>query len=542
MAVGSAAISLWDAWEKGFGSGLIRTAQWVAQDHGYLLPLLALLFVYGITRTGWQFKIPSLGQQLASLTKPVDLRDVFTGTRSLTRVQVLMTGPTPSTQSHAAMVKAEVLFARWYGDGMWTPMAFDRSLLLAVVYPLLSVLVVWLTTGVGRTGLANWLPSDWALWMRVGAVGLMGLCGGVASWLQLVSNRTPGRVISALYLGVIALAFFGFITFDAPGAIAFVVAFVSTSAFAVSNVFAAKVTVATAGASAFVVGYSTLWGFAGAFVCLVGIPVLLVFLQEKVRSKLQEISQCLALAWFVGTWFGWLTLATVVAPRLAEEVNRVDSSSVVFWVLFFAGILPVWNAILDLVSVNVTRWLLRRYLRTGNGWRSMVLLDMAVAIGLSALLFFGVLAMLKSMQALGWGVDAKDLIGRFRADPTDPYVTWITWMALTNVLPTLLHLGLGCAGLLGSWLMRDEAFARRLNELREAPVPSPIVGIEVPAKAAASAHTKLAQGLSEPQAAKLLNWVYFDGWLAIAFPFAAAFAVWPLWPRLMTWPLALLVP
>lgn len=241
-----------------------------------------------------------------------------------------------------------------------------------------------------------------------------------------------------------------------------------------------------------------------------------------------------------------LGAAAALTPRLAVEVAFVDAGDLAFVLLFFMGLLPVWNALLDLASVGVTRWLLRRYLRSGSGWVWMVLLDMAVAIGLSALLFFGVLAMLKGMQALGWGVDAKELIRRFLADPTDPQVTWITWMALTNILPTLLHLGLGCAGLLGSWLMRDEAFARRLNELREAPAPSPILGIEAPAKATATAVAaapmKLAQGLSEPQAAKLLNWVYFDGWMAMVLPFLVAVSLWPMWPKLMTWPLAMLAP
>jgi hypothetical protein len=523
-----------------------------------LLPLLALLFVYAVTRTGWQFKIPSLGHKLAALTKPADLRDVFTGTWSLARVQALLTGPTASPRSHAAMVRAEALFTRWYGEGLWTPKAFDRSLQLAVIYPLLWLLAVWVVTGTGRISEVTLFPDDVSWWKRALVVPLGLSMTLVVKVLQARRNvRAPEKLAHNLLVhlhtfNLSSIAFVAGIPFSGSASLAAATGFALAAVVvgAVAGAVAAFVCSAVAVAIAVVgpvtgpnapSGSGSLIG-AFAFFTAVAMGVAYWFLQSKTQDFLRTRAPNVALIWVGGTWAIWLGAAVALAPLLATKPQHIYVDQQAFLLLFFMGLLPVWNAMLDLISVGVTRWLLRRYLRTGNGWAWMFLLDMTIALALAALLFFGVMAILKWMQTLGWGVDAKELIRRFQADPTDPQVTWITWMALTNVLPTLLHLGLGCAGLLGSWLMRDEAFARRLNELREAPVPSPIVGIEAPAKTAASAPMKLAQGLSEPQAAKLLNWVYFDGWLAIAFPFAVAFAVWPLWPRLMTWPLALLVP
>lgn len=136
-----------------------------------------------------------------------------------------------------------------------------------------------------------------------------------------------------------------------------------------------------------------------------------------------------------------------------------------------------------------------------------------LALLLTALLFWGVLAGFKALQALGWGVDAADMARRFRDDPHAPEVNWILWMALTNLLPTLLHLCLACAGLWSGWLMRDEVFAAALRASASAAPMTGLVattGAALPALAATPKPFTLAAPLLPAQAQKLMNWVYID--------------------------------
>lgn len=170
----------------------------------------------------------------------------------------------------------------------------------------------------------------------------------------------------------------------------------------------------------------------------------------------------------------------------------------------------------------------------------MVVFDILLAVLLTVVLFDGVLGLLMLLQYWGWGIDAAATVRLMRNDPTDPQVQWILWMALTNVLPTVLHLGLACAGLWSGWLLRDAALVQALNEVRlPAPAPEPalIIGISGPrpayVPAARPAPLQLSRPLSSSEAAKLVNWVWFDSRVAALVPLALVLACWPLWLMLM---------
>lgn len=235
-------------------------------------------------------------------------------------------------------------------------------------------------------------------------------------------------------------------------------------------------------------------------------------------------------------WVSILVICAWLVPRWASVPRLLDAGRPAFVVLVFLGLLPLWNAALDVLSVGTTRLFLIRYLATGRGWWWMTALDIGIALLLTVLLFWGVLAGFGVLQHWGWGVDAQAMARRFRDDPTSPAVNWILWMALTNLLPTLLHLCLACAGVVSGWLLRDEAFASSLRaQGRAMPATGLLAANAAPLPASAAPGTRLVlkAPLTTAQAHKLVNWVYCDFWLAAALPWCVALALWPLWQRLM---------
>ncbi len=55
-------------------------------------------------------------------------------------------------------------------------------------------------------------------------------------------------------------------------------------------------------------------------------------------------------------------------------------------------------------------------------------------------LYVFVIYILKWLQFCGWGIDAQEIYRRFLSSPWDSQTSWITLLALTNLLPTLSHL------------------------------------------------------------------------------------------------------
>lgn len=74
-------------------------------------------------------------------------------------------------------------------------------------------------------------------------------------------------------------------------------------------------------------------------------------------------------------------------------------------------------------------------------WGIDVLTALLLVFGLYGL----VIILLFAMQWLGWGVDPHAIIQQFSKNPRSS--RWLLLLAFTNILPTLLHCGLGLAGL-----------------------------------------------------------------------------------------------
>jgi hypothetical protein len=224
-----------------------------------------------------------------------------------------------------------------------------------------------------------------------------------------------------------------------------------------------------------------------------------------------------------------VALAAWLVPVFSTGPDLLAAKGVGFVMIFFFCILPLWNAALDTASLAATRHFLRQYLCSGTGWVYMTVLDLVLALLLTLLLVLGVVGLLHLLEALHWGVNAKDVLARAFINPTGSDANWMLSMALTNILPTLLHLGLACRGLWSGVLRRDAAFISGLQVAPSTGGPlaanaSPLPGLGVGVQG-----LPLVQPLTTPQAQKLVNWVHWDAFLAASLPWLVALALWPLW-------------
>jgi hypothetical protein len=325
---------------------------------------------------------------------------------------------------------------RVFGAKIWSYTAFDRLLLFAVVYPVIWMELVWVLTGTGQVGSLMLLPQ-WAkepLWQRLAFALLL----NAPMLLPLLLMRTKMRVL-AVAVAIGATAYLaGALAFSASGESGMWIVFVFTiaSAFAVLGSFVG------AGASTYIVGFAGdgAIAFAGAYAIAVGVWAVAIAiglgcvrLEHKNRSVLVV---------FVSGGLVALLLAAValLTPRFVGS-GVVFAAGPSFVNLVFLGVFPLVNGLFDWVSVAFTRQVLAWYVKpTFHGWLwSLLVLDLLVAALLTVLLYAIVLALLVGLERLGWGVDAKALVLQFRNNPYDPQVSWIAMMAITNLLPTLVH-------------------------------------------------------------------------------------------------------
>ncbi len=526
--------------EKSWLKDVLGTAftplTWLWQEAPYTLPLVLLACLWVLRVTGWHMKVwPTAKLTMDALGKSTDLATCFPSEGSQARLRMLLGGE-PSVRRW--MQTAESTLARWFGPSLWSPQAAETTMQIAVCYPMIFLVALWVLTGSGTLGTTTLMPQGvpgLRRWMLA-----LGLSVAVMIWWQLFKSaqrRLAGKLLALAEVGLLTAALLAAVFLavqgsgPVPGAIGFALAFAVAAPRAGAAVF--TVALAGAGAGATAAAAAGAFGFAvsGAEGLAVAGAIAFFFFLDHLKFKFEGRATGMCL--YFAALLSFAALCVLVAPRYAPpQLLAADEKS--FVLLFFMCILPIWNAGLDVLSVGATRFFLRRYIATGRGWWWMVTLDIALGMLLTVLLFFGVIALLHGLQALGWGVDASATLKRFQADATAPDVNWILWMALTNVVPTLLHLCLACAGVMSGWLLRDTALAR---SLQAAPaVGSSLVtssGALLPTAPPTSVALQLKTTLSPVQAQAVVNWVYVDFWLAAALPWCFALALWPVWRGLM---------
>lgn len=326
--------------------------------------------------------------------------------------------------------------------GLWlrcfTPGLLNVTLLLAAVYPILSIAIQWAATGAeGRVG--SFVAIEARPEFGVERAALCGLVLLLA--IMALSRRRPGLLGAGLVVFSLALTVIVTIAFVGALDVAFVIAVIvvvtAAGPFAGALAFSLALAIAVAGAYASVDAEARV-GVLAVAILLGG---LVAAFSAYLQDRLGRISGApgLALALFMALLAGGLAVVLRGAPALtwsgltALPADRAG-------VIVFMALLPLLNAIFDFCSIGLTRYLLRKGARSVS-WRTLdyALLDLL----LGALLFLGLgCASIAAIHLLRTadGLPLLNLAEIFTDIAQRPEAYW--WLYATyfsTLLPTILH-------------------------------------------------------------------------------------------------------
>jgi hypothetical protein len=365
----------------------------------------------------------------------------------------------PSFGKAHHLTRADHLLSLW-GAGMWSGVGLQRCWTVAYLYPIALLLIVWGCTGIGRLGQAVVLPTNsdsgarWALLLGIAMVAtLAGMSGRLLldgpmaarfprsmAWpwaAQLASHKLWRSLLVATLFGGALVSFillrsngtiFGWI------AILFSLAFLLLfPAVAVVPVFFAVLTSVSKPVGGLGFGVSLVVAFASFF-----------YLRSENRPRFRMAT--LLVATLLASWM----LPMFPQWGIKPVSFALDLSQAPFLLLFFFGIVPILNGLSDWLSINITRKLLARYRQSTrqharSGWWFHAV-DLGSALGLTVLLYAVTLAVLWLMGQWGWNLNLREIVTELQRDPWGGSSQWLLLMAVTNLIPTLLHMGLWLAG------------------------------------------------------------------------------------------------
>jgi hypothetical protein len=474
----------------------------------------------------------------------------------------------------ATLVWADAWFSRHLGTDVWTYAAFKKLLSIASVYPIAFMLALWLLTDVGQMGYATVLPSYGMGWL--GFTKRLGVCFLlVLPFVPLVIARLfrphwvkiHSGTWHALKWFIPSLLLFPISHIPLKSFYIFPTAFTLVLAFGLllnatagnralgSNALALMFSGAVLGAFPTAVeGEVSVIAFA-LVVLTVGVAAYLIdtFLEKRSAQGLVRhqffavglIAVCLAIV---------LVVAIFLAPQFAANSKWLAASEMTFTMMLFLGVLPLCNALFDWLSVGTTRICLRQITANRHWAVGLIVLDIVLGLVLTIGLITLVLKILQWMQAAGWGIDSKAMVVAFRANPLDPQVSWIAMLALTNMLPTLIHLAMSFWGLASSQMrMPREHVGAQVHSLlalldgngrfvgQAVAVPGASLILGANGLAIAAEPAPAHQPISTADLTALFNYLYVDHWLVLLTVLGVAVALWCQYLKMLAWFLGLLV-
>jgi hypothetical protein len=315
----------------------------------------------------------------------------------------------------------------------WSGGLLSFNLALAFGYPILSLLVAWVISGVGSAGDAVLFPAEPDDMKRyvLGAA----ICG-LASILLVAERKMTGALQSAVQFGALGL----FVSSANEFAGAVVVAGVLASGL----IFARAGTDGGAGVVAFAIATVVSFTVAG--------PLGLSFVGAIDVAGVFACAFALAVAFtLIGTWTGKVMLATLVLSLIGTSIIAVaiwvkpsynirgDGITIASLVLFIS-LLPMLNALADFASCGLTRYWMRRGISGNLLWAGVR--DTAAGAAIFMALGFASIAAIHVIRPQD-GVPLVDLAPIFDAlrDPDQrASYGWLAAMLFSTLLPTLVHL------------------------------------------------------------------------------------------------------
>jgi len=340
-----------------------------------------------------------------------------------------------------ALTSANQRLDGWLGHAIWSSSVFNRLLQFALLYPVLLLFGVWWWTGVGHIGMVEVLPSlgsDAEAWGW--RTGVMVLLLGPIVLARIWSARM--FEIWALSIPVIWSLVYTAILFYKPHA-----------------------TVSSEGIGASAASAYAAFG-TGAVILLAG---YFKALERKFHNEILDstdasnIVNVLFLAAVFLIPLLTFTILLLIYPDIEKPwVSAISINAI--W-LFSMGWMPVINALFDWISLGITRELLRRMTRSPVWMWGGVVLDVITGVVLTLCLLWLAFQILHFMQWCGWPVDAQAVRAAFIANPFDPQVSWLAMLALTNLLPTLWHLGVSLWGMVDRQYVLSTSLKDNLEKL-----------------------------------------------------------------------------
>jgi hypothetical protein len=338
---------------------------------------------------------------------------------------------------------------------LWTAPAFDRCLFLALIYPVVTIFLIWTISGqVGPAEAALGLHADLPGWARAIAVVAI-VVEGIALW-RFARKR------SILRLAVACIAAVGF-------AVAFALAFRSLGAGVVAFAGAVGFAVAGAGrvAGAIIAGIAVAvsWAFAvagtdalafGIVLGAVGAVVAAILLLCAVAIKHGRQGVFLAL---------FLPASVVACLGSAEVLAQLPTWKQTGPVGLFLALLTLLNAPFNWASLGLTRALLRRGLELKGWWPYLLgLVDAALAGVIVSLLAITMVVGVQAFNHLavyGGGAGAvvlplDQVIDGIARSPAEPEYWWLYALLLATMISSLINLAIGGVALTRGipWLAR----------------------------------------------------------------------------------------
>ncbi len=345
------------------------------------------------------------------------------------------------------------------------PGAFQVMLSLAVAYPVITVLLVWLFTGVNTSGVPVLLPDAIAPAERA----LAGAALAAATCLLIGFYQDQHWRRWLWLFGAFAFAVSGAVSGAGAGAIAGAIANVIVVAVTVSGTAAS--TDVVAGAIAMAIGFvvAGAGAVAGAFAVAVAVAFAVAFVvltNLLVRRQAGAIGHLALL--------GPLSALVIAA---AAYSNALELNEVSHTLIIFVCVIPVLNAIFDYLSLGITRLLLAQSVKSETRALAKFVIG-AVDVACAVAMLFGLAFVLSaSLQALNqlvlrsgdpqvW-INLDEIFTRLALSPGDPSLLWIYFMVFSTFVPSVLHLGVAC------WSIRIAALSSTEIEDLKAAVRNP---------------------------------------------------------------------
>jgi hypothetical protein len=355
------------------------------------------------------------------------------------------------------------LFPRAFGletpAPLWTAPAFDRCLVLALLYPIAAIFLVWAVSnhiGPAEAALRLKGTDDWRRAIGVAMIGFAVFAG----WRAIQTTRwwflAWCCVAFAFAFALAAGAGTAAISVAVIGAIAGFIAGARIGVFAIAGIVSVTAIIIGAIAVA-LVGASASTNTIAVGITISGATFLGVAIVTSNKYEWQGI--------FMSLFFLLMFLACLTSALLLSSLPGWHDSGPL---LLFLGLLTLLNAPFDWFSLGLTRALLRRGLEKEKWWPywyavvDAVLASLVIAL-LAITMVVGV-QVFDDLAVYGGGSRVlppmREFLDAIRAAPEKPEYWWVYATLFSTMLPSLINLFIAGVSLargvpgVSSWLLR----------------------------------------------------------------------------------------